>query len=146
MMAALPAGCSQTANIFPEKKPMPGWALPGWPGFRNKSGFFQHLCFLPYTFPLCYGILFVKADKIIDAETSRQVTEWIRMTKAGRLYEQEKIEYANKQRENDIIYLGREDGKSEEEIVSRLKKMLGYDDSEARAAISVFDSRQAAGV
>lgn len=28
---------------------------------RNKSGFFQHLCFLPYTFPLCYGILFVKA-------------------------------------------------------------------------------------
>ena len=47
--------------FFPEKKPMPGWALPGWPGFRNKSGFFQHLCFLPYTFPLCYGILFVKA-------------------------------------------------------------------------------------
>ena len=68
------------------------------------------------------------------------------MTKVGRLYEQEKIEYANKQRENDIIYLGREDGKSGEEIVSRLKKMLGYDDSEARAAISVFDSRQAAGV
>ena len=58
--------------FFPEKKPMPGWALPGWPGnqtfhpyawpgSRNKSGFFQHLCFLPYTFPLCYGILFVKA-------------------------------------------------------------------------------------
>lgn len=90
--------------------------------------------------------MLVFADKIIDAETSRQVKEWIRMTKVGRLYEQEKIEYANKQRENDIIYLGREDGKSEEEIVSRLKKMLGYDDSEARAAISVFDSRQAAGV
>lgn len=87
--------------------------------------------------------MLVFADKIIDAETSRQVKEWIRMTKVGRLYEQEKIEYANKQRENDIIYLGREDGKSEEEIVSRLKKMLGYDDSEARAAISVFDSRQA---
>lgn len=112
----------------------------------GKPDFFIFCVFLPYTFPLCYGILFVKADKIIDAETSRQVTEWIRMTKAGRLYEQEKIEYANKQRENDIIGLEREYGKSDEEIVSRLKKMLGYDDSEARAAISVFDSRQAAGV
>lgn len=47
------------------------------------------------------------ADKIMDAETSRQVKEWIRMTKVGKLYEQEKIEYANKQRENDIIYLGK---------------------------------------
>lgn len=86
------------------------------------------------------------ADKIMDAETSRQIKEWIRMTKVGKLYEQEKIEYANKQRENDIIYLGKEDGKSDDEIVSRLKKMLGYDDRTAVEAVSSYDSRQPLGV
>ena len=90
--------------------------------------------------------MLVFADKIMDAETSRQVKEWIRMTKVGKLYEQEKIEYANKQRENDIIYLGKEDGKSDDEIVSRLKKMLGYDDRTAVEAVSSYDSRQPLGV
>lgn len=90
--------------------------------------------------------MLVFADKIIDSEISRQVKEWIRMTKIGKLYEQEKIEYANKQRENDIIDLGREDGKSDEEIIRRLKKRLGYDEKTAEAAVASYDSRQAVGV
>lgn len=32
--------------------------------------------------------MLVFADKIIDIEISRQVKEWIRMTKIGKLYEQ----------------------------------------------------------
>ncbi|MDE7310624.1 MAG: hypothetical protein K2N87_03230 [Eubacterium sp.] len=68
------------------------------------------------------------------------------MTKIGKLYEQEKIEYANKQRENDIIDMCREDGKSDEEIISRLKKRLGYDDKTAEKAVASYDSRQAVGV
>ncbi len=88
----------------------------------------------------------VFADKIIDSGISRQVKEWIRMTKVGKLYEQEKIEYANRQRENDIIDFGREDGKSDEEIISRLKKKLGYDDVKAAEAVASYDSRQAASV
>lgn len=90
--------------------------------------------------------MLVFADKIIDVELSRQVKEWIRMTKVGKLYEQEKIEYANKQRENDIIDMSREDGKTDEEIIIRLKKRLGYDERKASEAVASYDSRQPASV
>ena len=90
--------------------------------------------------------MLVFADKIIDCELSRQVKEWIRMTKIGKLYEQEKIEYANKQRENDIIDISREYGKSDEEIIDHLKKRLGYDDRKASEAVASYNSRQAVSV
>lgn len=90
--------------------------------------------------------MLVFADKIIDAEVSRQVKEWIRMTKVGKLYEQEKIEYANNKCANEIIDMGREDGKSDEEIIIRLKKRLGYDDVKAMEAVASYDSRQTVSV
>lgn len=71
-----------------------------------------------------------------------RVKERIRMTKVGKLFEQEKIEYANKMRENEIIDLSREYGKSDEEIISRLKKRLGYDDTKAAEAVASYNSRQ----
>lgn len=91
------------------------------------------------------GIL-VFADKIIDSETSRHVKEWIRMTKVGKLYEQEKIEYANRKCADEIIDMGREDGKSDEEIISRLKKRLGYDDIMAAEAVASYDRCRAVSV
>lgn len=66
--------------------------------------------------------MLVFADKIIDSEISQQVKEWIRMTKIGKLYEQKKIEYANRKCADEIIDMCREDGKSDEEIILRLKK------------------------
>jgi len=35
------------------------------------------------------------SDKFIDKEYSSKVKEWLRMTKVGRLFEEEKLEYAN---------------------------------------------------
>ena len=90
--------------------------------------------------------MLVFADKIIDSEISRQVKEWICMTKIGKLYEQEKIEYANRKCADEIIDICKEDGKSDEEIILRLKKRLGYDDRTAAEAVSSYDSRQPVGV
>lgn len=90
--------------------------------------------------------MLVFADKIIDSEISQQVKEWIRMTKIGKLYEQKKIEYANRKCADEIIDMCREDGKSDEEIILRLKKRLGYDNSTAAEAVSSYDSRQPVGV
>lgn len=90
--------------------------------------------------------MLVFADKIIDSETSRQVKEWIRMTKVGKLYEQEKIEYANRKCADEIIDMSREDGKSDEEIISRLKKRLGYDDIMAAEAVASYDRCRAVSV
>lgn len=90
--------------------------------------------------------MLVFADKIIDSETSRQVKEWIRMTKVGKLYEQEKIEYANRKCADEIIDMGREDGKSDDEIISRLKKRLGYDDIKAVEAVASYDKCRAVSV
>lgn len=35
-------------------------------------------------------------DKFIDRDYSNKLKEWLKMTKVGRLFEEEKIEYANK--------------------------------------------------
>ena len=44
----------------------------------------------------------------IDREYSNMIKRWIMMTKVGRLFEEEKIEYANRLRQKDKIDLVKE--------------------------------------
>ena len=54
----------------------------------------------------------VFSDKIIDEETSSQVKEWIKMTKVGRLFEEERLRYGEaKQHEGEVKGLA--EGKAE---------------------------------
>lgn len=48
------------------------------------------------------GII-VFADKVIDEDTATQVRRWISMTKVGKLFEEERIQYGKKEREDAII-------------------------------------------
>lgn len=43
--------------------------------------------------------MLVFADKVITEEDSRDIKEWIMMTKVARLFEEEKLEYAKEQSE-----------------------------------------------
>ena len=53
------------------------------------------------------GIL-VSTNNFIDKDYSNKIKEWISLTKIGRLYEEEKIEYANQLRQKDKIDLVKE--------------------------------------
>ena len=50
------------------------------------------------------GIL-VSTNNFIDKNYAEKIKEWLAMTKIGRLYEEEKIDYANKVRQEDKIAL-----------------------------------------
>jgi len=52
------------------------------------------------------GIL-TAANKFIDSEYSKQIKEWIRLTKVARLFEEEKIEAVNNARKEERLQIAR---------------------------------------
>ncbi|GAA0801060.1 hypothetical protein GCM10008910_30130 [Faecalicatena orotica] len=66
------------------------------------------------------GIL-VFADKVIDNEDSKEMRDWIMMTKVSRLFEEEKIEYGKKVAAEAAEKAAKEAAKENEmEIVKRM--------------------------
>jgi hypothetical protein len=66
------------------------------------------------------GIL-VAADKFIDKDYSKMVRGWIAMTKVGRIFEEEKIEYANKLLSDNARLLAKEMLMDNEDVIKIMK-------------------------
>lgn len=67
------------------------------------------------------GIL-VFSDKVIDEDTANEAKEWIRMTKVGRLFAEEKEEAIEEKVKKIVLGLLKE-GVPEEKIISSIPEL-----------------------